>query len=54
MKAVAYIIMEKYPHICFQGCVVHAMNLLLEDWKKATWMKEIMKNLSTIVKFIKG
>jgi hypothetical protein len=32
---------------------VHAMNLLLEDWRKATWMKEVVKNLKTFVKFIK-
>jgi hypothetical protein len=31
MKAAADIITDKYPHIYFQGCVVHAMNLLLED-----------------------
>jgi hypothetical protein len=29
------------------------MNLLLEDWKKATWMKEVVKKSRTIVKFIK-
>jgi hypothetical protein len=36
MKAMADIITNKYPHIYFQGCAVHAMNLLLEDWRKAT------------------
>jgi hypothetical protein len=29
------------------------MNLLLEDWGKATWMKEVVKKLRTIIKFIK-
>jgi hypothetical protein len=37
MKATVNIITDKYPHIYFQGCVVHVMNLLLEDWEKATW-----------------
>jgi hypothetical protein len=31
MKAAADIIIEKYLHIYFQRCAVHAMNLLLED-----------------------
>ena len=29
-------ITDKYPHIYMQGCVAHAMDLLLEDWEKAT------------------
>jgi hypothetical protein len=53
MKAAADIITNKYPHIYFQGCVVHVMNLLLEDWGKATWMKEVVKKSRTIIKFIK-
>jgi hypothetical protein len=53
MKAAADIITDKYPHIYFQGCAVHAMNLLLEDWRKATCMKEVVKKSRTIIKFIK-
>jgi hypothetical protein len=49
MKAVANIITNKFPHIYFQGCAVYAMNLLLEDWGKATWMKEAVKKSRTIV-----
>jgi hypothetical protein len=32
---------------------VHAMNLLLEDWRKATWMKEVVKKSRTVLKFKK-
>jgi hypothetical protein len=53
MKVAADIITDKYPHIYFQGCTVHAMNLLLEDWEKTTWMKEVVKKSRTIIKFIK-
>jgi hypothetical protein len=53
MEVAADIITNKYLHIYFQGCVVHTMNLLLEDWGKVTWMKEVLKKLRTIVKFIK-
>ena len=53
MKAAADIIIDKYPYIYFQGCIVHVMNLLLEDWRKATWMKEMVKKLRTVIEFIK-
>ena len=53
MKATADIITDKYPHIYFQKCVVHAMNPLLKDWGKAMLMKEVVKKLRTIIKFIK-
>ena len=53
MKVATDIITNKYPHIYFQGCVFHAMNLLLEDWTKAMWMKEVVKKSRTIIKFIK-
>ena len=48
------IITNKYSHIYFQGCVVCAMNFLLKVWKKATWLKEVVKKSRTIVKFIKS
>jgi hypothetical protein len=32
MKAATDIITNKYLHIYFQGCTMHTMNLLLEDW----------------------
>jgi hypothetical protein len=54
MKAAADIIIDKYPHIYFQGCAIQAMNLLLEDWRKVTWMKEVVKKSRTIIKFIKS
>jgi hypothetical protein len=53
MNVAANIITNKYPHIYFQGCTMHAMNFLLEDWRKAIWMKEVVKKSRTIVKFIK-
>ena len=53
MKATADIITDKYPHIYFQGCALHAMNMLLKDWRKAKWMKEVVKKSRKIIKFIK-
>lgn len=53
MKAAADIITAKYGHIYFQGCAVHAMNLLLGDLAKARWIIDVLKKAKTIVKFIK-
>ena len=53
MKAATDIITTKYSHIYFQGCVVHAMNLLLGDLAKAKWIAEVVQKAKTIVKFIK-
>ena len=47
------IITEKYPHIYMQGCAAHAMDLLLEDWRKATWIKETVEKAKLLVKFVK-
>ena len=47
------IITEKYPHIYMQGCAAHAMDLLLEDWRKATWIKETVEKVKLLVKFVK-
>ena len=47
------IITEKYPHIYMQGCAAHAMDLLLEDWGKATWIKETVEKAKLLVKFVK-
>jgi len=30
----------KYPHIFYQGCVVHTLNLLLKDWGKEKWIHD--------------
>ena len=53
MKAAVDIITDKFLHIYFQGCGVYMMNLLLEDWRKVTKMKEVVKKSRTIIKFIK-
>ena len=44
----------KYPHIFFQGCVVHALNLLLKDWGKEKWIDEYVNKAHAIVKFFKS
>ena len=46
-------ITEKYTHIYMQGCAAHTMDLLLEDWGKATWIKETVEKVKLLVKFVK-
>ena len=53
MKAAADLVTNKYDHIYFQGCAVHAMNLLLGDIAKANWIAHVLKKARTIVTFIK-
>ncbi len=46
------------PLIChflslyFQGCATHCLDLLLEDWGKTTWAKQIVKKVKVVVSFI--
>ena len=47
------LISSKYPHIFFQGCMVHALNLMLKDFVKQKWIKNQVEIAQKIVKFIK-
>ena len=47
------LVSTKYPHIFFQGCVVHALNLLLKDGGKEKWIEESVKKAQTVVNFFK-
>jgi hypothetical protein len=39
MKSVIDLLICHFPSLYFQGCVAHYLDLLLEDWGKATWVK---------------
>ncbi len=41
-----------FPNLYFQGCVIHCLYLLLENWGKETWVKNIVKREKVIVFFI--
>lgn len=47
------LVQNEYPHIFIQGCATHAMDLLMEDLGKATWVKEVLEQAKTLVKFIR-
>jgi hypothetical protein len=48
MTSAINLIICHLPSLYYQGCVVHYLNLLLEDWRKATWVKRIVKKMKVI------
>ena len=54
MKCAGDILIEKWPHLYFQGCAAHVLNLLLGDWRKVKWVKEVIEDVREIVKFVKN
>ena len=44
---------QKYPHMYRQGCAAHILDLLLEDWGKATSVKDLVKECAAIVHYIR-
>ena len=53
MKAAGALLMDRFPHIYFQGCSAHALDLLLEDWGKQDWITSLVKKAKSIVKYIR-
>ena len=41
-------IVMTYPHISKQGCVAHALNLMLEDWAKIDQFKDLIRKAKRV------
>jgi hypothetical protein len=52
MKSATNLLIYHFPSLYFQGCVFHCFDLLLEDWGKTTWAKQIVKKVNVVVFFI--
>ncbi len=52
MRSVANLLIHRILGLYFQGCVAQCLDLLLEDWGKTTWAKQIVKKVKAIVSFI--
>ncbi len=52
-KSTTNLLIRHFPSLYFQGCVVHCLDLLLEDWGKTTWAKQIVKKEKVVVSFIR-
>ncbi|KAL3699675.1 hypothetical protein R1sor_017697 [Riccia sorocarpa] len=48
------LVRERYPHIIFGGCVAHGLDLLMEDTGKLPWVKEVVNDCKSFIKFIKN
>lgn len=53
MLAAGALLLRRFPHIYFQGCSAHALDLLLEDWGKQDWITSMVKKAKSIVKYIR-
>jgi hypothetical protein len=53
-KSAGWIIQNKYPHITYNGCTAHGIDLVLEDIEKIEWVHKIVNEAKTNIKFIKN
>jgi hypothetical protein len=51
MRSVVDLLIHHSSSFYFQVCVVHFLDLLLEDWGKTTWAKQITKKVKIVVSF---
>jgi hypothetical protein len=51
-KSVGRMIEDKYPHITYNGCKAHGIDLVLEDIGKIDWVHKIVNEARTNIKFI--
>jgi hypothetical protein len=54
MRKVVSIIQQQWPHLYFQGYMVHALNLLLQDWGLPQWASSVIEDAQKIVRFIRA
>jgi len=43
IRNVTNILVHHFSNFYFQSCVIHCLDLLLEGWGEATWVKQIAK-----------
>ena len=47
-------ITNTYPHIFKQGCMAHALDLMLEDWAKVQEFKDLIKRAKRLCQYIRN
>jgi hypothetical protein len=52
MKSAVDLLIHHFPSFYFQGFATHCLDILLEDWGKATWAKRIVTKVKVVVSFI--
>jgi hypothetical protein len=53
MRLAGTMLIRDFPHIYWQGCSAHVLDLLLEDWGGQVWVAKMVKKAKSIVKFIR-
>ena len=53
MRNAGTLLIRDFPHIYWQGCSAHALDLLLEDWGQQVWVAKMVKKARSIVKYIR-
>jgi hypothetical protein len=54
MRKAVSIVQQQWPHLYFQGCMAHALNLLLQDWDLPQWASSVVEDAQKIVSFIRA
>jgi hypothetical protein len=54
MRKAVSIVQQQWPHLYFQGCMAHALNLLLQDWGLPQWASSVVEDAQKIVRFIRA
>jgi len=44
----------QYPHVYTQGCAAHILDLLLEDWYKENWVKDLVNKAKQVSVYMRG
>ena len=53
MRKAVRIVQEDWLYLSFQGCMAHALNLLLQDWGSPLWANFVVDDIRKIIKFIR-
>lgn len=53
MKLAAHHLPGDYPKVHFQGCAIHSLDLLLQNWSKEDLAEQTVTKVKLVVNFIK-
>jgi hypothetical protein len=54
MRKAVSIVQQQWPHLYFQECMAHVLNLLLQDWGLPQWASFVVEDAQKIVRFIRA
>jgi hypothetical protein len=54
MRKAVSIVQQQWLYLYFQGCMAHALNLLLQDWGLPQWASSVVEDAQKIIRFIRA